>query len=113
MLGSVCAQAQVSLTTVVDLAQRQSAAVRMAEADVHKAAAALSETKDVYIPSVLFGSGLPAFPSVGFTGSPSSIWSGTLQSLVFSIPQKQYIDGAAAGLHAAAANLKDARSRQR
>lgn len=105
----LCAAAQVSLTTVVDLAQRQSTAVRMAEADVRKAAAGLSETKDVYIPSLTFGSGLPAFPSVGFTGSPSSIWSGTVQSLVFSIPQKQYIAGAAAGLHAATANLNDAR----
>lgn len=106
--GCECASAQVSLATVVDLAQRQSTAVRIAVADERKAAAALSESKDVYIPSLQFGSGLPAFPSVGFTGSPSSIWSGTVQSLVFSIPQKRYIEAAASGLRAAAANLKDA-----
>ncbi|HVZ83035.1 MAG TPA: TolC family protein [Terracidiphilus sp.] len=109
LLLPACSPAQVSLLTVVDLAQRQSTAVRLAEADERKAAAALSETKDVYIPSLLFGSGLPALPSVGFTGSPSSIWSGTVQSLVFSISQKQYISGAAAGVRAAQANLKDAR----
>jgi outer membrane protein TolC len=101
--------AQVSLGTVVDLAQRNSAAVRMAQADVQKAQAALSETKDVLLPSLAFGSGLPAFPSVGFTGGVPSILSGSVQSLVFSLPQKQYIDAARAGVKAASLSLKDAR----
>lgn len=101
--------AQVSLATVVDLAQRNSTGVRIAQADVNKANAALSESKDVTIPSLQFGTGLPVFPEVGFTGSPPSIWNATVESLVFSIPQKHYIDAARAGLQAATANLKDAR----
>lgn len=101
--------AQVSLTTVVDLAQRNSTMVRMAQADVHKAEATLSESKDVVIPSVQFGSGLPTFPEVGFTGTPPSIWTATVQSLVFGIPQKRYIDAARFGLEAASSNLRDAR----
>lgn len=100
---------QVSLATVVDLAQRNSTAVRIAQTDVNKASAALSESKDVTIPSLQFGTGLPVFPEVGFTGSPPSIWNATIESLVFSIPQKHYIDAARAGLQAATANLKDAR----
>jgi len=100
---------QVSLATVVDLAQRNSTAVRIAQADVNKASAALSESKDVTIPSLQFGTGLPVFPEVGFTGSPPSIWNATVESLVFSIPQKHYIDAARAGLQAATVNLKDAR----
>ncbi len=103
------ASAQVSLATVVDLAQRNSSAVHLAEADVRKAQASLSESKDVFIPSLVFGSGLPAFPSVGFTGSPSSIWTATVSNLVFSIPQKHYIDAARSGLRAATAALQDAR----
>jgi hypothetical protein len=51
--------AQVSLATVVDLAQRNSSAVRLAQADVHKANAALSQTKDVYIPSLTSARGFP------------------------------------------------------
>jgi len=102
-------RAQVSLATVVDLAQRNSTAVRIAQANVNKASAALSESKDVVIPSLQFGTGLPVFPEVGFTGSPPSIWNATIQSLVFSIPQKHYIDAARSGLQAATANLKDAR----
>lgn len=110
MLATVpAAGAQVSLRTVVELAQRNSTVVRMAEADVRKAQAVVSETKDVYIPSVSFSSGVPAFPEEGFTGQPPSIWSGTVQSLVFSIPQKYYIDSAHSGLRAAEARLNDAR----
>jgi outer membrane protein TolC len=101
--------AQVSLSTVVDLAQRKSTSVLIADAAVRKAQAALSESKDVFVPSLLFGSGMPAFPEEGFTGSPPTLWSATVQSLVFSIPQKHYIDSARAGLQAATASLKDAR----
>ena len=102
-------RAQVSLGTVVDLAQRNSTAVRIADADVRKAQAVLSETKDVFVPSMSFSTGLPVFPEVGFTGTPPSIWGATVSSLVFSIPQKRYIDAARIGLQAAQASLKDAR----
>jgi len=103
------AHAQVSLATVVDLAMRNSTGVRAAQADVNKANAVLSETKDAVIPSVSVSTGLPVFPEVGFTGSPPSIWSATVQSLVYSISQKRYIDAAGLGLKAANARLKDAR----
>lgn len=103
------ATAQVSLRTVVDLAQRHSDAVKLAQADVDKAQALFSESKDVLIPSLNFSSGIPVFPEVGFTGQPPSIWSATVQSLVFSIPQKHYIDAARSGFQAATSRLKDAR----
>lgn len=102
-------RAQVSLTTVVDLAQRNSSEVKLAEADVSKAQALLSESKDVIVPSVFFSTGIPTFPEVGFTGTPPSIWSATIQSLVFGIPQKRYIDAAHLGLLAATAKLHEAR----
>lgn len=101
--------AQVSLATVVDLAQKNSTGVRAAAADVNKAAAVLSESHDAIIPSINFGTGLPVFPEVGFTGQPPSIWTATVQSLVYSIPQKRYIDAANLGLQAAKARWKDAR----
>ena len=101
--------AQVSLATVVDLAQRNSSSVKIAEADVAKATAVYAESKDVIIPSLSVSSGVPVFPEVGFTGQPPSIWSASMQSLVFSIPQKHYIDAARYGLRAAASRLKDSR----
>jgi outer membrane protein TolC len=101
--------AQVSLATVVDLAQRNSTAVRLSQADEDKARAALAQTKDVYIPSLTLGSGLPAVPSVGFMGGVPSILNSTVQSMVFSLPQFNYIKAARAGLQAASLRLKDTR----
>ena len=102
-------RAQVSLSTVVDLAQRNSSAVKVAQADISKANAGLSEAKDAIIPTVAFSTGLPVFPEVGFTGTPPSIWTTTVESLIFGIPQKHYITAARLGLQAATARLKDAR----
>jgi outer membrane protein TolC len=107
--ASVPLRAQVSLTSVVELAQKNSATVRLAQADVQKAASQLSESKDAFIPSVSFGSGLPAFPEIGFTGSLPTIWDGNVQSMVFSLPQIKYIQAARAGLTSAQLALKDAK----
>lgn len=106
--SAVAAQAQVSLTTVVELAQKNSVTVRLAQADVQRATAQLAQSRDAFIPSVTFGSGLPAFPEVGFTGSLPTIWDSTVQSLVFSMPQIQYIHAARSGVLSAQLALKDA-----
>jgi outer membrane protein TolC len=103
------APAQVSLTTVVDLAQKNSVTVQLAQADVQRATAQLAQSRDAFIPSLTFDSGLPAFPEVGFTGSLPTIFGGTVQSLVFSMPGFQYIHGAQAGVRAAQFGLQDAR----
>lgn len=102
-------RAQVSLGTVVDLAQRNSSAVKLAQADITKANAVLSETKDAIIPTVAFSTGLPVFPEVGFTGTPPSIWTTTVESLIFGVPQKHYITAARLGLQSATARLRDSR----
>jgi len=107
--GSPPLHAQVSLRTVVDLAQINSPAVRIAQTDVDKANSLVSETRDPYVPSLNFGTGIPAFPEVGFTGQPPSIYNITVESLVFSIPQKHYMEASRSGLQAAKARLKDAR----
>jgi outer membrane protein TolC len=109
MMAPSLLQAQVSLATVVDLAQRNSSAVKVAQADITKANAVLSETKDAIIPTVAFSTGLPVFPEVGFTGTPPSIWTTTVESLIFGVPQKHYITAARLALQAATVRLKDAR----
>jgi len=107
--AAATAQAQVSLTTMVELAQKNSAAVRLAQADVQRAIAQLAQSHDAFIPSLSFGSGLPAFREVGFTGSLPTIWDANIQSLVFSMPEIQYIHAARAGVQSAQLALKDAR----
>ena len=108
-LASAPAHAQVSLTTVVELAQQNSPAVRLADADVAKARAQLAQSRDAFIPSLSFGSGLPAFPEIGFTGSLPSIWGATVQSMVFSMPQLRYVQAARAGFKTAQLNQAAAR----
>ena len=102
------APAQVSLSTVVELAQKNSATVRMAQADVQKAQAQWRQARDAFVPSISFGSGLPAFREVGFTGSLPTIWDSQVQSMVFSMPQIRYIQAARMGVQAAQLSLKDA-----
>lgn len=99
--------AQVSLATMVDLAQRNSSAVKLAEADVEKAAAALAQTHDAYIPNFVVGSQIGY--SHGFPTGQPSVFSASMQSLVLSYSQRQYTKAAHAGLDAANLSLKDAK----
>ena len=73
----------------MDLAQRNSSAVKLADADVQKAQAALAQTQDAYIPNFVIGSNVGY--SHGFPTGQPSVGSATMQSLVLSFPQRQYI----------------------
>ena len=88
------------------MARRNSPSVRIAQADAEKAQAVLSETRDVYVPSLTAGSA--AGYSYGFLGGVPSVFNAQIQSLVISFSQPDYIRAARAGLHTATLNLKDA-----
>ncbi|MGB6828708.1 MAG: TolC family protein [Terracidiphilus sp.] len=107
--ATVMARAQVSLRTVVELAQSNSSSVKLAQSDLLKAESALLQSRDAFVPSLSFGSGLPAFPEVGFTGSLPTIWDANIQSMVFSLPQIRYIQAAKMGVKAAKLGLDDAK----
>jgi outer membrane protein TolC len=100
--------AQISLATMVSLAAKNSMTVRLAQSDLDKARALLSQNNDAFIPTIAFGSGLPAFPSVGFTGNLPTIWDASVTSMVFNMQQIRYIQAARIAVDAARANLKDA-----
>jgi outer membrane protein TolC len=100
-------QAQVSLTTVVELAQQNSSAVKLADADLQKAQAALGQTEDAYIPNFVIGSQIGY--SHGFPTGQPSVGNASMQSLVLSFSQRQYTKAARAGVEAANLNLKDAK----
>jgi len=106
-LTAMTATAQVSFYTVVDQSLRTSSQVRIAEADVRKAAAVVLELKDAYIPNLSVGSGLGY--SYGFTVTPPTLYTVTSQSLLFSFSQRDYIRAGRAGFHAAQMHLRDVR----
>jgi len=101
------ARAQISFTSAIDLALRNSPRVLVAQADVDKARASLSEARDVYIPSVVGGSGLGY--SYGFPVGQPSIYNFSAQSLLFNFSQHDYIRAARAGLEAANFALMEVR----
>jgi len=103
----VPAYAQISFTTAVDLALKNSPRVKIAEADVDKARAVLDQTKAVYIPTLIGGSGLGY--SYGFPLGQPSVFNFTSQSLLFNYSQQDYIRAARASLNAANLALRDVR----
>jgi len=99
------AAAQISLTTAVDLALKNSPRVLAAQADVDKAEASLEGAKDVYIPTLVGGSSLVY--SYGFPLGQPSIFNFTSQSLLVNFSQQDYIRASRASLNAANLVLKD------
>ncbi|MEO6829729.1 MAG: TolC family protein, partial [Acidobacteriaceae bacterium] len=99
----------ISLYTVVDLALRNSKKVRIAEAQEKVARGAWKETRDVYIPNLLLGSGLGY--SYGFPLGTPTIFNVTSTSLLFSFSQHDYIRSAQAADKAALLSLKDTRQK--
>lgn len=100
-------RAQISLSTAVALAEKNSAQVRAAEAGVRQASAGVSQATDPYWPVVNVGSSVGP-PPYGFPLGNPDIYDVDMQSLVFSPAQRDYIRAAQAGLEAARLNLKNA-----
>lgn len=101
------AAAQISFATAIDLALKNNPRVLAAEAEVEKARAGLEQAKDVYIPTLVGGSGLGY--SYGFPLGQPSVFNFTSQSLLLSFSQPDYIRSARASLTAANLALKDIR----
>lgn len=107
LLSSFRAGAQVSLYTAVDMALRNSTSVRMAQADMLRASAALTEIKDAYVPDLVLGSSLGY--SYGFPLGEPSVFNVKSHSLLFAFSQPDYIRSARTAVRSAELNLKDTR----
>jgi outer membrane protein TolC len=105
LLSAPGAAAQISLASAVDLALQNSPKIRIATADVQRAAGALAETKDAYVPNFTVGSGVGY--TYGFPVGQPSIFNVTSQSLLYSFSQPSYVRAARAALKSAELNLKD------
>jgi outer membrane protein TolC len=103
------AKAQISFYTAVDLALRNSHEVKMAAADVNRAAAGVSQAKDAYVPTMAIGSSLGY--SYGFPVGQPTVVNATANSLVLSFSQPSMIRAARQSLVAANASLRDTRQK--
>ena len=105
--GAGTVSAQVSLTSAIDLAIRNSPRVKSSQADVAKARAILGESKDVYIPTLTAGAALGQ--AYGYSPYPPTLFTLNSSSLVYSASQFSYIHSADAGVDAALKALADMR----
>ena len=100
------AHAQISLSTAIDLALRDSPKVQLTRADLDKAHAALTEARDAYVPQIITTGGYGRS-----TGAPLGvpvIFSISGQSLVFTFSQSDFIRSARAALSASEHALAEA-----
>jgi outer membrane protein len=107
VLGQSPLYAQISFRSAIEAALQHSPRVKMAQDDVNRAAAAVSETRDVYIPSLGLGGGLGR--SYGITLTVPTIFTVNAQSLVYSPAQRSYIRSAKQNLIAAKLTFEDVR----
>jgi len=105
--GLTAARAQISLSTVVDLALKNSPKVKLAQSDLDHATATLRQTKDAYIPNLVAGSGLGY--TYGFPVGQPTLFNFTSQGLVFDASQFNYLRASRAGIQASLFSLTDAR----
>ena len=105
--AAVDANAQLSLSTAVDLALKSDPRVKAAEAEVRKAEAVLSEARDVYVPNVGVKGGYGASSGVPLT--VPVVFSLASESLLFNFSQKDNVRAANDGLQAAKLALRETR----
>jgi outer membrane protein TolC len=109
MMAIPPAKAQISFYTAVDLALRNSHDVKMAAADVDRAAAGVSQARDAYVPTMAIGSSLGY--SYGFPVGQPTVANASANSLLVSFSQPAMIRSARASLAAAQASLRDTREK--
>ena len=87
------------------MAEKSSPRVRSAVANMQRAAAAVQEAKDAYVPTVLFGAS-PGY-AYGFPLGYPSLFKADSGSLLLSFSQPDYIRSARSAYNAARQNLRD------
>lgn len=97
----------VSLQQAVDLALKNSNAIKIAQADLARSRSGLRETRDAYIPAVYLTSS--AGKAFGFPLGPPEVFDVTSQSTVFNLAQRQYLRAARAEVRAAEFTQEDTR----
>src|ERR1700751_2895976 len=112
-IGSLPAFAEpLTLKHAVELALAHSTATGIATAEVQHAGAAYKETRDNYIPQLVFGSGLGkswGFP-LSLEGSAPSIFNVNAQSAIWNPALQQFVRAARTEWQATTLQNKDQRA---
>lgn len=107
LLGGHAIAAPVSLRQAIDLATKNSNAIKLAESDLARSRAGLHEARDAYIPPVYIGSGL-AYTN-GFPVGEPEIVNISSQSLLLNLAQRQFVRAATTDVRASEFSAQDTR----
>ena len=102
----------LAFRTAIELALKNSATTGLARADLQRAQSTVTQTRDVYLPQMVLGSGLGAsygFP-LSLEGAAPSIFNLNFQGALLNGAQRSYINAARSDVAATAAQNADRRN---
>jgi outer membrane protein len=102
----------LAFRAAIELAIRNSTTSGLAQADLSRARSTVTQTRDIYLPQVVVGSGLGAsygFP-LSLEGAAPSIFNVNFQGALFSLAQRNYLRAAKSDALATTAQSADRRN---
>ena len=102
----------LAFRTAIELALKNSATTGLSQADLQRARSVVRQTKDVFLPQMVLGSGLGAsygFP-LSLEGAAPSIFSVNFQGALINMAQRNYIKAAKSDVQVTAAQNADRRN---
>jgi outer membrane protein len=105
LIAGTCVAEPVPFKRAIELAIRNSTTMSAATADANRMAALYQESRDQYIPQVIFGSGLAY--SFGFPLGEPSVFKVSSTSLLLNYAQREFIRAARSDMRAADISKED------
>jgi len=102
----------LAFRTAIELALKNSASTGLQQADLQRSRSVVRQTKDVFLPQMVLGSGLGAsygFP-LSLEGAAPSIFNVNFQGALFNMAQRNYLKAAKSDVQVTAAQNADRRN---
>lgn len=102
----------LAFRTAIELAIKNSTTTGLSRADLQRASSVVRQTKDVFLPQMVLGSGLGAsygFP-LSLEGAAPSIFNVNFQGALFNMAQRNYLKAARSDVQVTAAQNADRRN---
>jgi outer membrane protein TolC len=102
----------LAFRTAIELALKNSASTGLQQADLQRASSVVRQTKDVFLPQMVLGSGLGAsygFP-LSLEGAAPSIFNVNFQGALFNMAQRNYVKAARSDVAVTTAQNADRRN---
>jgi len=109
---SSCKEKPLAFRTAIELALKNSATTGLSQADLQRARSVVRQTKDVFLPQMVLGSGLGAsygFP-LSLEGAAPSVFNVNFQGALINLAQRNYVKAAKSDAEVTTAQNADRRN---